>query len=48
MTTRSEARTPEPSRTDAEALRSGPLPDDVMNEIETLLERPPDGEDRER
>ena len=32
----------------AEALSFGPLPADVMAEIETLIDRPDEGEPRER
>lgn len=42
------ARTPEQAIENAGAIEHGPLSDDVMLEIETLIERPPEGEPRDR
>ncbi|EFL89721.1 aldo/keto reductase [Ahrensia sp. R2A130] len=38
------ARTPEQASENAGALEFGPLPNSVMTEIETILDRPPEGE----
>lgn len=42
------ARTPEQALHNAQALEYGPLPDHVMDEIEQVLQRPPEGAARER
>ncbi|MFK7857609.1 MAG: aldo/keto reductase [Granulosicoccus sp.] len=42
------ARTPEQAIENAGAIEYGPLPDNVMLEIETLIVRPPEGEPRDR
>ena len=42
------ARTPEQATHNAQALSFGPLSEDVMAEIEQLIDRPPEGEPRER
>ncbi|MFN3170654.1 MAG: aldo/keto reductase [Hyphomicrobiales bacterium] len=42
------ARTPDQAIHNAQALEFGPLPDSVMGEIETALQRPPEGPARER
>lgn len=42
------ARTPDQAIHNAGALEFGPLPDSVMGEIETVLQRPPEGPARER
>lgn len=42
------ARTPEQVIENAGAIEHGPLPDNVMQEIETLIIRPPEGEPRDR
>ena len=42
------ARTPAQARENAAALERGPLPPATVAEIERLIERPPEGPDRER
>lgn len=42
------ARTPEQATHNAQALSFGPLSEDVMAQIETVIDRPPEGEPRER
>lgn len=42
------ARTPEQALHNAQALEYGPLPDHVMDEIEQVFQRPPEGAARER
>ena len=42
------ARTPEQAQHNAQALQFGPLPQQVMDEIEQVLQRPPEGPARER
>lgn len=42
------ARTPEQAKENAGAIEHGPLSDNVMEEIETLITRPPEGAPRDR